>query len=119
MLRPACRAVSSIFDRSFAVQRTEIKLVFASLTRFRPRHGAMVLARGFVTSLVTARLLEAALMYVGQDESRPTGMQRGPCPLAKRDVERDCRGQFPCNITWLANRPNRDFYPIPSSFTFA
>jgi hypothetical protein len=54
-------------------------------------------------------------LYVRRGRVLP-GMQRGACPLAKlalakagRDVER-MPGAIPCNITWLANRPNLYFY---------
>ena len=43
-LKPACAAVSAITARSSAVQRTAINFSLASVTRFRPRHGARFLA---------------------------------------------------------------------------
>ncbi len=76
-------------------------------------------------SLITARLLEAGqcvCMFGGVASYR--GCNGGHAPLPSlpsrrrgRDVER-MPGAIPCNITWLANRPNLYFYYTISLFIF-
>ncbi len=109
-LSPASVAAASINARSFAVHRTEIKLVFASSTRRRPRQGAACLLRGFGASLITAPLPGAGGL-TGKGCPARRGCNGGLAPLPSV-MWNGCRRHFRVTSHGLHTVLTCQFYVI-------